>query len=149
MAKCEGFRNFKERGEWVEAQFIAQALRKGFKVLKPWGDSSSYDIGVEYRRLFFRMQVKSTSYRLGNGYLCAFKPNRRGARYTTKRVDFFAAYVIPENVWYVLPSFVVLKTRSHDLMICPVRKPERDRYRYEAYREAWNLLRRRTPAPYA
>ena len=39
MAKCEGFKNFKERGEWVEAQFIAQALRMGFKVLKPWGDS--------------------------------------------------------------------------------------------------------------
>jgi len=36
MAKCKDFPNFKERGEWVEAQFIAQALRMGFKVLKPW-----------------------------------------------------------------------------------------------------------------
>jgi len=117
------------------------ALRKGFKVLKPWGESSSYDIGVEYGRHFFRMQVKSTSYQIGNGYLCAFKPNRKGRRYTTKSVDFFAAYVIPENAWYVLPSSAVLKTKSNDLMLCPVRRPKRDLYRYEGYREAWNLLR--------
>lgn len=141
MAKCVGFKNFKERGEWVEAQFIAQALRKGFKVLKPWGDSSSYDVGVEYGRQFFRMQVKPTSFQVGNGYLCAFKPNRKGRRYTTKKVDFFAAYVIPEDVWYVLPSSVVLKTRGNNLMLCPVRTPKRNRYRYESYREAWKLLR--------
>jgi PD-(D/E)XK endonuclease len=142
MAKCEGFKNFKERGEWVAAQFVAQALRMGFKVLKPWGDSCAYDLGVEHGRQFLRMQVKSTSYRLGNGYLCGFKPNRRGARYTTKTVDFFAAYVIPQNAWYVLPSSVVLKTKSHDPMLCPVRQPKRDLYHYEGYREAWSLMRR-------
>jgi hypothetical protein len=32
MAKCNGFRNFKERGEWVELQFMARAVRKRFKV---------------------------------------------------------------------------------------------------------------------
>ncbi len=144
MAKCEGFKNFKERGEWVEAQFIAQALRKGFKVLKPWGDSSTYDIGVEHGRQFFKMQVKLTSYRVGNGYQCAFKPNWKSKRYTTKSVDFFAAYIVPENVWYVLPSSVVLKTKSDNLMLCPVRKPERNRYLYEGYREAWKLLRSAT-----
>ncbi|MGB8581024.1 MAG: group I intron-associated PD-(D/E)XK endonuclease [Candidatus Sulfotelmatobacter sp.] len=143
MAKCKDFTNFKERGEWVEAQFIAQALRMGFKVLKPWGDSSAYDIGVEYGRQFFRMQVKSTSYRLGSGYLCGFKPNRSSrVKYTTKTVDFFAAYVIPQNAWYVLPSYIVLKTKSQDLMLCPVRQPKRDLYHYESYREAWNLMRR-------
>ena len=37
MAKCKGFRTFKERGEWVEAQFIAETLRRGYTVLKPLG----------------------------------------------------------------------------------------------------------------
>ena len=114
---------------------------RGLQGVKAVGDSSSYDIGVEYGRHFFRMQVKSTSYQIGNGYLCAFKPNRKGRRNTTKSVDFFAAYVIPENAWYVLPSSAVLKTKSNDLMLCPVRRPKRDLYRYEGYREAWNLLR--------
>lgn len=140
MAKCIGFKNFKKRGEWVELQFMAQALRKGYNVFKPWGDSTAYDVGVEDGPQFLRVQVKSTSFRTGNGYLCSFKPNRRGGRYTTRNVDFFAAYVIPEDVWYVLPSAVVLKTKSHDLMLCPVRPRKRDRYRYEIYRAAWHLL---------
>jgi PD-(D/E)XK endonuclease len=113
MAKCKDFPNFKERGEWVEAQFIAQALRMGFKVLKPWGDSSAYDVGVEHDRQFFRIQVKSTSYQLGSGYLCGFKPNRSSSvKYTTKTVDFFAAYVIPQNAWYVLPASTQARSLS-------------------------------------
>jgi hypothetical protein len=27
-------------------------------------------------------------------------------------------------------------------MLCPVRQPKRDLYRYEGYREGWNLMRR-------
>jgi len=141
MAKCEGFQNFKKRGEWVELQFMAQALRKGFNVSKPWGDSSSHDVGLEYGRRLLRVQVKSSSFRTGNGYLCAFKPNRRGARYSIKKVDFFAAYIIPANAWYILPSPVVLKTKSNDLMLCPVRTPRRNSFHYEHCREAWQLLR--------
>lgn len=145
MAKCKGFRNlgfknFKERGEWVELQFMALALRQGLKVLKPWGDSSAYDVAVEFGPRLLRVQVKSTSYRLGNGYLCAFKPNHRGGRYSTRKVHFFAAYIVPKNVWYILPSSVVLKTKSDTLMLCPVRPKAHVRYRYEVYREAWHLL---------
>jgi hypothetical protein len=29
-----------------------------------------------------------------------------------ENVDFFAAYVIPQNAWYVLPSSVVLKPKA-------------------------------------
>ena len=35
MAKCKGFKTFKERGEWVELVFMAMAVRLGFKVSKP------------------------------------------------------------------------------------------------------------------
>jgi hypothetical protein len=141
MPKCKGFKTFKERGEWVELQFMAGALRHGFKVSKPWGDSSSYDVGVEHGRRYLRVQVKSSSYRVANGYLCGFKPNQRRKRYARRKVDFFAAYIVPENVWYVIPATVVLKTKSSDLMLCPVRRMRRNCYKYEGYREAWNLLR--------
>jgi hypothetical protein len=142
MAKCKGFKNFKVRGEWVELQFMAQAIRRRFRVSKPWGDSSSYDVGVEYGRGYLRVQVKSTTYRLGNGYQCSFKPNHHGARYTTRNVDFFAAYVIPEDAWYILPSRIVLRTKSDMLMLCPHRpQAKSDANRYESYLEAWPLLR--------
>jgi hypothetical protein len=141
MAKCHGFRNFKVRGEWVELQFMVAALRKRFRVCRPWGDSSAYDVGIEFGRCFLRIQVKSTSYRLANGYQCGFHPSQTSKPYTTRTVDFFAAYVIPEDVWYIIPASVVLKTKSSDLMLCPVQPMRRNCYRYESYREAWKLLR--------
>jgi hypothetical protein len=89
----------------------------------------------------FRVQVKSTSYRLANGYLCGFRPNQHSKPYTVKQIDFFAGYIVPEDAWYVIPAVVVLKTRSLSLMLCPVQPMRRDCYRYEGYREAWKLLR--------
>jgi hypothetical protein len=142
MAKCKGFKNFKVRGEWVELQFMVQAIRHRLKVTKPWGDSAAYDVGVEHGRRYLRVQVKSTSYRVGRGYLCSFRPNFLAPRYSVRTVDFFAAYVIPENVWYILPSRLVLSTKSSMLVLCPHRpKVKSDANRYEIYLEAWNLLR--------
>jgi len=141
MAKCKGFRNFKERGEWVELLFMAWALQKGLKVSKPWGDSGAYDVGIEYKGRLLRIQVKSSSYRLANGYLCGFRPNQRRKRYARRKVDFFAAYIVPEGVWYIIPASIVLKTKSSDVMLCPVQPMRRDAYKYEVYREAWKLLR--------
>jgi hypothetical protein len=41
------FKNFKQRGEWVEMLFMARAAREGLQVSKPYGDSASYDFIVE------------------------------------------------------------------------------------------------------
>jgi hypothetical protein len=76
-------------------QFMARAVRLGFKVSKPWGDSSAYDVGIESGQRILRVQVKSTDCRTQYGYLCQFKPNAHSKPYTLKQVDFFAAYVIP------------------------------------------------------
>ncbi len=86
---------------------------------------------------------KLCAYRLGSGYQCSCRPNDRSKskRYTTRKVDFFAAYIVPEDVWYIIPAAVVLKTKSCDLMLCPVQRRRRDSYLYEHYREAWHLLR--------
>jgi hypothetical protein len=40
------FSNFKQRGEWVELQFMARAARLRFAVSKPWGDTLPYDVGI-------------------------------------------------------------------------------------------------------
>jgi len=96
---------------------------------------------VENGRRFLRVQVKSTSFRLGNGYLCGFSSNQRSKQYTRRQVDFFAAYVIPEDAWYMIPAAAVLKKKGTELMLYPLQTMRRDRYKYEVYREAWNLLR--------
>jgi hypothetical protein len=141
MTQCKGFRTFKERGEWVELQFMARAVRNGFKVSKPWGDSSAYDVGIESGERILRVQVKSTDCRTQYGYLCQFKPNAHSKPYTLKQVDFFAAYVIPEDVWYLIPAAVLLLGRQKKAVtLLPERPKHPERYQCECYREAWGLL---------
>jgi len=141
MSGCKGFRTFKERGEWVELQFMAGAVRKGFRVSKPWGDSSSYDVGIESGERILRVQVKSTDCRTQYGYLCQFKPNARSKPYTLKQIDFFAAYVIPRDVWYLIPAAILLgKKQKKAVTILPEKPKHPERYNCECYREAWGLL---------
>jgi len=141
MAKCNGFRTFKERGEWVELQFMARAVRLGFKVSKPWGDSSAYDVGIECGERILRVQVKSTDCRTEYGYLCQFKPNAHTKPYTLKQIDFFAAYVIPEDVWYLIPAKILVGLEGKKaLTLLPENPKTPERYAHECYREAWKLL---------
>jgi hypothetical protein len=143
MEFWQRFASHKERGEWVELQFMAQAARRRFAVSKPWGDTRSYDVGIEHGENFLRVQVKSTIYRVSAGYLCQFKPNhRKKLDYSPKQLDLFAAYVIPEDVWYFIPATLLLGKRRYTMaMLSPVVPPKKKAsYRFECYREAWNLL---------
>jgi hypothetical protein len=58
-----------------------------------------------------------------------------------KQVDFFAAYVIPEDVWYLIPAAVLLRgTQKKALTLLPAKPKHPERYKCECYREAWVLL---------
>ena len=116
-----------------------------FRHSKPWGDTLAYDVGIEHAPNFLRVQVKSTTTRSGAGYRCQFMPNHKKKRdYSLKEIDLFAAYVIPEDTWYLIPAVLLLgKRRRFMAALCPVVPPaKRASYRYECYREAWNLLTR-------
>jgi len=52
----------KEQGEWAELCFITRARQIGLPVLKPYGDSSQYDVGIEHKGRLAREQVKSTTF---------------------------------------------------------------------------------------
>jgi hypothetical protein len=142
MDEFKVFKTFKERGEWVEALFMAASLRHGYKVLKPWGDSAPFDLALYFGNRIVRVQVKSTSCRVGTGYFCQFKPNYFSDPYTLAQLDFFAAYVIMQNAWYLIPAKILLggKALKQGLMLCPMQPLKKNRYSYEHYREAWPLL---------
>lgn len=139
----ERFTSFKQRGEWVELQFMAQAAKRRLAVSKPWGDMQAYDVGIEHGSNFLRVQVKSTTARSGAGYRCMFLPNHLKKRdYSIDQIDLFAAYVIPVDAWYLIPAVLLLGTRRLSMaMLSPVVPPaKKASYRYECYREAWKLL---------
>jgi hypothetical protein len=142
MDEFKFFKTFKERGEWIELRFMAEAMRHGYKVLKPWGDSQPFDVAINFGSRIVRVQVKSTTFRVGTGYRCEFEPNRQSTPYTLKQVDLFAACIIPENLWYLIPARVLVNGDhlKKGPMLCPMQPLQKNRYLYEEYREAWGVL---------
>jgi hypothetical protein len=109
MKDWQRFPTPKQRGEWVELQFMATAALHGYHVLKPWGDSLEYDVAIEHHGNLTRVQVKSTTVRNGTGYFCQIRRNYLTKEpYSLDELDLFAAYIIPENVWYMIPAIVIL-----------------------------------------
>ena len=136
-----GFKNYSERGAWVEMLFMAAAAYHGYRVLKPWGDVFPYDVAIEIEKGMLRVQVKSTTFRQGCGYLCSFKRASNTRFYEACELDLCAAYVIPEKIWYIIPArHVVGEDRKTSLILGQFRE-SRAEPKYEDYREAWMLLR--------
>jgi hypothetical protein len=136
------FETYKQRGEWVELQFMASAALHGHRVLKPWGDTLEYDVAIDLGGNLLRIQVKSTTVRNGTGYFCQFR-RCYGVKepYSVDEVDLFAAYIIPVQTWYLIPATVLLlPTLKTAITVYPVTALRKDRYKYEHYREAWEML---------
>ena len=96
------FANYKQRGEWVELLFMTVAAGLGFTVAKPFGDSARYDVIVENAGRFLRMQVKSTDMWRGGSYVCQL--HMCGRLYSAEDVEYFAIYVLPLDLWYIIPA---------------------------------------------
>jgi hypothetical protein len=126
----------KERGEWAEMYFLMLAAGLGMKVLRPYGQTGVYDLGVERLGRLQRVQVKSTIYRRRNGEysLNVMGPGRK--MYAPGTVDFFAILLIPVDFWYIIPYEVIGMSQSSVHFT-----PTAQRQKYGEYREAWDLLR--------
>lgn len=124
----------KERGEWAELRFMARAAEHGLIVTKPWGESSHYDFVVDSRGRLLRVQVKSTVCKKNNSY--ALGLHGAQAPYRKGDFDFVAAYVIPLDLWYIIPAEAALAVKRNLYVT-----PGSPKTRYEPYREAWHLLK--------
>ncbi len=70
-------------------------------------------------------------------YACAVRPNLyMGRPYKKGDFDFLAAYVIPEDVWYIIPVKLVVKGKMGMIIL----SPSVAGHKYEPYMEAWHLL---------
>jgi len=121
---------------------MAKAAELGFKLSRPWGDSATYDVVIELKGRFVRVQVKSTMCkaraRKAHHQQGAYMANMRHISvrpYVASDFDYLALYVIPLDVWYILPSTITAQRSALRVV------PGDDRNRYERYREAWQLLR--------
>jgi hypothetical protein len=114
--RCKGhIKNCKRRGEWSELQFMARAAREGLRIAKPWGDSSRYDVVV----------------------VCGVHPSPNSELYKRGDFDFLAAYLIFEDVWFIIPGGVIVRPKRNSITLY-ADGPDN---RWTDYKEAWDLLR--------
>ena len=126
----------KRKGEWAEVMFIAKAMELGLTVCRPYGDSDPFDFLVSVGGPgAVRIQVKSAWSRRSRSY--KFGAGRCSRPYRKNEVDFVVVFVVPEDVWYVIPR-QELGNRSVATISPHV---AHSRARLEKYREAWRLLR--------
>ncbi len=147
----------KRCGEITQLAFALKAARLRFGVSHPYGDSERYDVILDCRRnhLFnlapygtyladrarprlIRIQVKATT-QLVDGLYRVNAHRRihgRAVPYKLSEIDFIAAYVIPEDSWFIFPLPHILGLTS--LLLSP--KNRRKPHHNNPYREAWHLL---------
>jgi len=65
--------------------------------------------------------------------------SRRKKSYSLKEIDVLVAYIVPEDLWYVLPVRLFRKAKS--LRLYP---KSGSPSKYNLYREEWQLLGRKT-----
>jgi hypothetical protein len=127
----------KLRGEWAELVFQLRATERGLILARPCGDNAPYDFVVDHHGHFLRVQVKCTIYKRDNSYQCGLTANH--ILYTPDQIDFFAAYVIPADTFYILP--LAATNNQPDITLTP----HRQNSKYSQYKEAWHLLFAGTP----
>ena len=132
--KMSKMKDKKVRGEWAEMKFMTAAVEHGLCVSKPYGDSNSYDLVVGRPGRFLAVQVKCTVFNTANGmgYICSTSSSHK--QYEPGSFDFLAAYLVCEDVWYIIPEKEIWGKWSISL------GTQCAESRYEEYLEAWDLL---------
>jgi hypothetical protein len=132
----------KAKGDLAEIAFLHKAAGLGFGVAKPYGDKERYDFILDSGERFWRVQVKSTSYAEPDhtGYKVSASHSGKGYKaktYQAKEIDFFAAYIVPVDVWYIVPVNQLASFRFLRLYPLGCRRAGGC---FEAFREAWHLM---------
>jgi hypothetical protein len=125
-------------GDLAEICLLFKAEFLGFIGSRPWTVNAPFDLILWWPptgRLSL-IQVKSTACCVNDFYQVNLWTKHR--RYTPENVDFIAAYIVPHDVWYIVPIRAV-PPGTLSLSLAPTRRSTR--CWTEAYREAWHLLK--------
>jgi len=132
--------NTKRTGELAEAAFVVKAASLGYAVSKPWGDSERYDFILDSGPRTWRVQIKCTESLNANGYQVqsTYTDQKKKGHYTSADIDVLVAYILPLDLWYVIPAHAFPASAS--LRFYPQGNISGRPPRFEQYREAWLLF---------
>ena len=128
------FQSQKAQGAWAELVFLSRAAALDFTVSTPYGDKAPYDAVVEKKGNVALVQIKSVTVRNGSRFQIRTWMRRDERPYRPDEADFYALYIVPLDLWYIVPVSYVATT---NLYLRPEGPPLNH---IEQFREAWHLL---------
>jgi hypothetical protein len=128
----------KALGELAELAFCFKASSLGFGVSKPLGDNEPFDFILNAGHRLWKVQVKSTYHIDETCFFNTVRASVGGRRqiYSAENIDVLAGWVMPLDVWYIIPVQAFAPRMSVE--VYPHRKVATGQY--EAFREAWCQL---------
>jgi PD-(D/E)XK endonuclease len=134
--------NPKLLGEQAECAFLYQAIKRGWVVSKPYGDSAPYDFIIDSGPYHdkpsrvLRVQVRSAVSECRGWYTVRAGHGGQCLPFTYAQADFLVAFIPPHDAWYVIPVSALVGVRRG----IAFRPHVPTKSRWEQYREAWVLL---------
>ncbi len=101
MSRSSAF--LKCQGELAELAFLYRTSSLRLVVSKPWGDTASYDFIVDAAGQLIRVQVRSVSVAHRGAYRICCTTGAGKVPLTARDIDLLAAYIIPLDLWYLIP----------------------------------------------
>lgn len=98
----------KQKGDITETQVLADLVKRGLKVLTPYGENHRYDFVVDFNGKFVKIQCKTGRWSRGGisfstcSVVSNFSKDSVRRAYTADEVDLFAVYY--EGVVYYIPQ---------------------------------------------
>lgn len=135
----------KLRGDIAEQAAVLHALKRGWGVLKPFGDRLPYDLAFDVEGTVIKIQVKYAWFDRASGNYVVdnrrTKTNRRlmvREAYQLSDFDFALAYIEKLDLFYVFPIDVFIGYGS-EVHLVEAEKRQR-KPRSAQYRDAWELI---------
>jgi len=95
----------KRKGDIAEAMVLAEVFRRGYRAAIPVGEDWPFDLIVERRGKFERVQCK---YTVSDGRMikakCSSTNNWVSIRYTKTHIDWLAVYDRTSDACYYIPA---------------------------------------------
>ena len=140
--------NTKLKGDIAEQAVILQALKRGWEVLRPFGDRLPYDLVFDVNGSLIKIQVKKAWYNSNkDNYVVdnrRTKTNRRRMireAYSSVDFDFAIAYIEERDVYYIFPIDVFIGYGSEIHLVEATKRQRKPKS--SDYREAWPMILQR------
>lgn len=133
----------KTSGTIWEYKFFSQVLERGYDLFLPAGEDTPVDCLVcNSAGTIYRVQIKGTGDKSKEGKspsrykITASTGTARKTPLDCTKVDLLAAYVAPENTWYLVPCLKI----GHTVSTWFYPHVENSKGQYEKYRENWDIF---------